>query len=104
MKVSELNTYAIDWAVARCENLYDDHNKQAPQIFFDANYSTDWWVAGEIIEREMITITPADHEGWNAYAHPKQEAIWGDTPLVAAMRCYIRSRMGDDIEIPEELK
>jgi hypothetical protein len=25
------------------------------------------------------------------------------TPLIAAMRCYVASKLGDDIEIPEEL-
>jgi hypothetical protein len=26
------------------------------------------------------------------------------TPLIAAMRCYVASKMGDEIELPEELK
>jgi hypothetical protein len=29
---------------------------------------------------------------------------YGNTPLIAAMRCYVASKMGDEIEIPEELK
>lgn len=28
----------------------------------------------------------------------------GPTPLIAAMRCYVASRLGDEVEIPEELK
>ncbi len=28
----------------------------------------------------------------------------GPTPLIAAMRCYVASKLGDEIEIPEELK
>jgi hypothetical protein len=28
----------------------------------------------------------------------------GPTPLIAAMRCYVASKMGDEIELPEELK
>jgi len=27
----------------------------------------------------------------------------GYTPLIAAMRCYVASKLGDDINIPEEL-
>jgi hypothetical protein len=27
----------------------------------------------------------------------------GPTPLIAAMRCYVASKMGDTIEVPEEL-
>jgi hypothetical protein len=29
---------------------------------------------------------------------------YGPTPLIAAMRCYVASKLGDDIEIPEGLK
>ena len=29
--------------------------------------------------------------------------VEGDTPLMAAMRCYVASKLGDDVEIPEEL-
>jgi len=28
----------------------------------------------------------------------------GPTPLIAAMRCYVASKLGDEVEIPEELK
>jgi hypothetical protein len=27
----------------------------------------------------------------------------GPTPLIAAMRCYVASKLGDTVEIPEEL-
>ena len=27
----------------------------------------------------------------------------GPTPLIAAMRCYVASKLGDEIEIPTEL-
>jgi hypothetical protein len=29
--------------------------------------------------------------------------MFGPTPLIAAMRCYVASKLGDEIEIPEEL-
>jgi hypothetical protein len=29
---------------------------------------------------------------------------YGPTPLIAAMRCYVASKMGDEIELPEEVK
>ena len=28
---------------------------------------------------------------------------WAETPLVAAMRCYVASKLGDEVDIPEEL-
>jgi hypothetical protein len=27
----------------------------------------------------------------------------GPTPLVAAMRCYVASKLGDEVEVPDEL-
>jgi hypothetical protein len=27
----------------------------------------------------------------------------GHTPLIAAMRCYVASKLGDEVEIPDEL-
>jgi hypothetical protein len=27
----------------------------------------------------------------------------GPTPLIAAMRCYVASKLGDEVELPEEL-
>jgi hypothetical protein len=27
----------------------------------------------------------------------------GPTPLIAAMRCYVASKMGDEVDVPDEL-
>lgn len=29
--------------------------------------------------------------------------LCGPTPLIAAMRCFVASKLGDEVEIPEEL-
>jgi hypothetical protein len=31
------------------------------------------------------------------------EVVYGPTPLVAAMRCYVASRLGAEVEIPDQL-
>jgi hypothetical protein len=28
---------------------------------------------------------------------------YGPTPLVAAMRCYVASQLGDEVDVPDEL-
>jgi hypothetical protein len=28
----------------------------------------------------------------------------GPTPLIAAMRCYVQSRLGDEVDVPKELQ
>ena len=99
MKTSELIGVALDWAVAKCEG--DEPLKDGG---IGLSYSTDWLSGGPIIEREMLTVGPAKHEGYMAWAWPKAAGYWGDTPLIAAMRCYVASKLGDDVEVPEELK
>jgi hypothetical protein len=100
MKTSELTGHALDWAVAMAENWAGADFKVKP-------YSTDWSQGGPIIEREFITIiNAAGDDVWSAYpiaddpvAHRKS----GPTPLIAAMRCYVASKLGDEVEIPTEL-
>ena len=100
MKTSELQGAALDWAVWSALGLpatYLDHNGHA------ANFSTQWAQGGPIIERERINISDDGGDGWEA-----DDSIghwgYGPTALVAAMRCYVASKLGDEIEIPEELK
>ena len=103
MKTNELTGAALDWAVAKCEG---DEPCKAGGV--GLRYSTDWLAGGPIIEREGINLFQrkgiAAKEGrpWLAYtaAHLEQE---GPTPLIAAMRCYVASVMGAEIEIPQEL-
>lgn len=69
------------------------------------DYTTDWFQMGPIIDREKISIrhwdnTPVIH----AYM-PTQGSDWseGQTPLIAVARCYVTSKLGDTVEVPEEL-
>lgn len=67
-------------------------------------YGADWSYGGPIIEREWIELG-AYHDQWRAVFHGEDGSIYqdGPTPLVAAMRCYVASKLGDEVEIPEEL-
>ena len=117
MKTSELTRAALDWAVAKCEGYEIVRMKGNEITFLDRtedgalgekhiSYSTNWAQGGPIIEREMVCLIPprAGIELWEAY-HPDfpQEEHYGPTPLIAAMRCYVVSVLGDEIELPTEL-
>jgi hypothetical protein len=101
MKTSELTGKALDWAVGKAEGL---DGWLAP-----VNYCGKWEHGGPIIEREGIGFDQyADYPRWQAFTpapeQPSGQAVCnGPTPLVAAMRCYVASKLGDDVEIPEEL-
>jgi hypothetical protein len=103
MKTSELQGAALDWAVAKCEGLDYWQPEIGPS---QPDYSTDWAQGGPIIEREGIHIKkhPSD---WIALPYDSvfsEEAYQqGPTPLIAAMRCYVASQLGDEVSIPEGL-
>ena len=65
--------------------------------------STDWAQGGPIIEREGISWHCGNKSSWHAYAYGSSEDMTGPTPLIAAMRCYTSSKLGDEIEVPDEL-
>jgi hypothetical protein len=103
MKTNELTGAALDWAVAKCEGaeLYISYGA-ACRVGGWIDYSTDWAQGGPIIEREGITLT---HQAFDWSAQTDDDLFaYGPTPLIAAMRCYVASKLGDDVEIPEELK
>jgi len=41
---------------------------------------------------------------WSANKYGTGYDEEGFTPLIAAMRCYVASKLGDEVEIPEGLK
>lgn len=112
IKTSELTGAALDWAVAKCEGkrpslfIFQQTGKLAPEH----TYSTNWSQGGSIIERERITLRVSTMVGtaWVAFydvpnqyhAHIREK---NPTPLIAAMRCYVASKLGDTVEIPDEL-
>ena len=129
MKTSELTGIALDWAVAKCKGATNLRYDTVATWWVDLNGepralssgwsprqswhpSTNWAQGGPIIEREKIGLLYVEnrlpHQRWDAGETDEMpNTLWpvasGATPLIAAMRCYVASKLGDDIEIPEEL-
>jgi hypothetical protein len=107
MKTSELTGVALDWAVAKCEGAINGDDLDIGFIL-EGGYSpsTDWAQGGPIIEREEISVNWASGQ-WQAHTANDQDEYeqieYGPTPLIAAMRCYVASKLGDDVVVPEEL-
>ena len=98
-KTSDLTGPALDLAVARALYGYD---YKLQLLFF--NPSTDWSQGGPIIEREgILFIGTGDGETYNAWIVKPYASGLGPTHLIAAMRCYVASKLGDEVDIPEEL-
>ena len=108
MKTSELLDGALNWAVAKCEGHVDDETiirrLDPDDEGWCIAYSTDWAQGGAIIEREGMQLWKGG--AWCAsldQSFNPPDFQTGTTPLVAAMRCYVASKLGDEVEIPEEL-
>lgn len=75
-------------------------------------FSTDWSQGGPLIQREEIGLrrnAPCSRgREWEASPSITAKGAggkwgYGPTPLIAACRCLVASRFGDEIEIPDEL-
>jgi hypothetical protein len=120
MKTSELHGAALDWAVAQCEGADffalmgwdDDRLCYLTEWGEDFEPSVNWQQAGRIIEREEISIVrefSSNEVQWAAWmpaaVRDDSEAFgYGPTALVAAIRCYVTSKLGDEVEVPSDLK
>jgi hypothetical protein len=116
IKTNELNGAALDWAVALIEFPapgYEDDDRLVYVLGDDEFHftpSTNWSQGGPIIERESIGLieTEVGSGEWEAckwLSADKHIPLIksGPTPLIAAMRCYVASRLGDEVNVPDEL-
>lgn len=113
MKTSELTGAALDWAVAKCEGpnsvascYYDEDTPLWLDEALENEWtpSTNWAQGGPIIEREGIAVSP-ETECICWYGASVKYGVFteGPTPLIAAMRCYVASKLGADVDVPKEL-
>ena len=124
MKTNELTGPALNWAVAKCEGRADVYYASTvKKMVWEGTYpmddgesgaaiyqycpSTDWAQGGPIIEREHIgLISPSNKLTmfWTAdIGYESKFTQFDHDPLIAAMRCYVASKLGDEVDVPEEL-
>lgn len=132
IQTQHLTGAALDWAVATAGQEWKTAHKHFPTMTLDPTFcgiarvardgivhlvpnnpmrqdpqpynpSTFWVLGGEIIERERIQLYTAGDE-WMAKVNCLANNLGtGQTPLIAAMRAYVRSRLGPTVDVPEEL-
>ena len=113
MKTSELIGPALDWAVTTIEEPealrygIEDWKEQRRHKVVEGHYTHRyhqvWQQGGPIIERERIELHEDEGTSWAAFMWNGGVCKFGPTPLVAAMRCYVASKLGDEVDVPEEL-
>ncbi len=130
IETSKLTGKALDWAVAKSRGLLEPQDyygkmiprvvlcdqtscdetvvrfNPTPDVYYRYEYdpSTNWEHGGPIIDREEIGFFQKKDAGYCQAAKPGGEFVQrGPTPLIAAMRCYVASKLGVTVEIPDEL-
>ena len=120
MKTSELTGATLSYAVTMIEmphlvwgktiGIHHASNQiVVPELPEPDCYSpfSGWKMCGPIIEREEIGFAKYGPNGtWKAVIGetPRGIPCYGPTPLIAALRCFVTSRLGDEVDVPEELK
>lgn len=122
VKTSELIDLALDYAVAKAKGdelaaliiQFPEQAKNYPKW----SPSTDWAQGGPIKTRELIATNPRLLS--SGYGCPERKWVWQahllgpnnlennraqehESELVAAMRCFVASRTGEEIDVPDEL-
>lgn len=111
IETNRLTGVELDWAVKKA--IKKDGGYFLPsKDYKNINHSTNWAQAGPIIEREGISL---DYIGvgedirvqaWHATKWLADDLVSsgsGPTPLVAAMRCYVASKLGEEVEVHDGL-
>lgn len=98
VKTSELSGAQLDWVVAKAQGVIESTDPRT--LYYRP--STVWSHGGTIIEREGMSLEfrpmGSMHE-WAALSG--DEYAGGETPLIAAMRCFVACKLGEEVEVPE---
>jgi hypothetical protein len=71
--------------------------------------STDREQGYQIVEREKMLVMWDATNQWKCVLTPNMNEphfyyrYYASTPLIAAMRCYVTKKFGDEVEVPDEL-
>jgi hypothetical protein len=113
IKTQDLTGAALDWAIVRANF---EINFETVWSQGGCDYSTDWALGGPLIERERIAFWEsngrwvamwwADNSGMAKKPAQRFEfnrMTQGSTPLIAAMRAYVASTLGEEVDVPDDL-
>jgi len=116
IKTSELIGPALDWVVAKCrgfDGLDDDlwliRDGIADMPLHAYTPSTDWAQGGPIIDvidgfqlKVWLESRPQTKCEAHIHSYDGDYVAFGPTILIAAMRCFVASRLGDEVDVPKE--
>ena len=107
IKTCDLLGIELDFVVAQLEGIdvdedcygFDEHNNPCARY----SPSTEWIEAGPIIEQKNISLTsisfPWKERELDWWGHIEEIFLMGRTPLIAAMRTYVASKLGKEVNM-----
>lgn len=117
MKTSELTGALLDYWVARAEGwtfkssgigdklIYATGERPTEWLWLDMfRPSSSWSQGGPIIEREKISLDPVAEQAAIRIPNTAKWRVAYGPPLVAAMRVYVASKFGDEVEDTTDTK
>lgn len=113
VKTSELIGPALDWAVATAEGLEQYEGRAGALCWYDLNGdyfgpcdmwspSTDWSQGGPLIEKYRVELVTRALD-WQAMVDGFGYWLTGETALIAACRAIVAAKLGDQVDVPDEL-
>lgn len=121
IRVEDALGLALNWLVSKAEGYQAVYtNGSISPVFKQCEavvsldtleYSTNPSQAYPIIVREKIGTAFSGGQWVGFYMKDELDecdwdfklSMYGPTPLVAAMRCFVASKLGDEIDMPKEL-
>ncbi|EKD22533.1 MAG: hypothetical protein ACD_85C00001G0005 [uncultured bacterium] len=98
-----------DHAKEQCENAYPDCTVDRVEHIGPHLYSSDWAQGGPIIDRmvreglRLMGYKSLPTDPTSCQAQIGNIVTGGQTPLIAAMRVCVSYKLGDEVEVPDEL-
>lgn len=106
IKTAKLTGVALGWAVAESRGHANLWMHDYIRGYF--NYPSVDWAQGGPIKTDNNISTQKKHDGWwLACIYDINDEMThiqlAHSELEAAMRCYVTSKLGDEVEVPDEL-
>jgi hypothetical protein len=112
VKVSEATGLQLNWMTCKAAGMFAAYPKYGKGRKFLQMHrgnstayiypTTDWAQGGPILERHISELIDCADSGWKACCNGTYGAT-GKTALEAVCRAYVASKLGDEVEVPEEL-
>jgi hypothetical protein len=108
----------LDWSGRATHSRISLRIHPLPDVYYESLYEPtfDWAQGGPIIDKMFTQGLRLHNNEYGVNMHLRSMIVaslpgdihdgfyFGPTPLIAAMRCYVASKLGDEVEVPEELK